>query len=80
MGCVESVASTDDIAYGAQNVWTKRGPGFAVTAGSGFFGFGWVDSSHHLWGDTYSDGHLELHEPLKPSGISSHLRMESLPW
>lgn len=49
----------------------QSGPEFAVTAGSGFFGFGWVDSYHHLWGDTYSDGNLELHEPLKPSGISS---------
>lgn len=38
MGCVESVESTDDIVYGAQKVWTKRGTGFAVTEGSGFFG------------------------------------------
>lgn len=72
MGCVESMESKEDTAYGVQNVWTKRGTGLAVTAGSGFFRVWWVDS---LWGDTYSDGNLELQEP-----IASHLRMESLPW
>ena len=71
--------STDDTVYGAQNVWTKRGTGLAMTAGSGFFGVWWVDSHQHLWGDTYSDGNLELQEPIEPSGIASHLKMESLP-